>query len=104
MTLQKRLRTFLQENHLEILNEWVNFARTQRAVQRNKVAGTLYIFGNMQGQPFTPFSLQDCRPKGVSDKLARGDLGMLDATLHTSERMVRSFYDRRRTRVAKPVP
>ena len=55
-------------------------------------------------QPFTPFSLQDCRPKGVSDKLARGDLDVLDATLHTSERMVRSVYDRRRTRVAKPAP
>ena len=101
------------------------------AVPRNKLAGTLYIFGNMQGQrytkggwkktlselmkqcivraaqegqPFTPFSLQDCRPKGVSDKLARGDLDVLDATLHTSERMVRSVYDRRRTRVAKPAP
>lgn len=29
MTLQKRLSTFLQENHTEILNEWVSFARTQ---------------------------------------------------------------------------
>ena len=101
------------------------------AVQRNKLAGTWYVFGNMQGQrytkggwkktlselmkqcvtraaqegqPFMPFSLQDCRPKGVSDKLARGDLDVLDATLHTSKRMVRSVYDRRRTRVAKPAP
>lgn len=51
---------------------------------------------------FQPFSLQDCRPKGVSDKLAQGDLDVMDATLHTSERMVRQVYDRRKVRVAKP--
>lgn len=56
-----------------------------------------------EGQPFTPFSLQNCRPKGVSDKLARGDADVMEATLHTSERMVRQVYDRRRVRVAKPV-
>ncbi|MFT3816870.1 MAG: hypothetical protein QM750_04445 [Rubrivivax sp.] len=51
---------------------------------------------------FQPFSLQDCRPKGVSDKIGRGDTDTLDATMHTSERMIRQVYDRRRTRVAKP--
>ena len=39
---------------------------------------------------------------GVSDKLARGDRDVQDATLHTSERMVRQVYDRRRERRAKP--
>ena len=90
---------------------------------------TWYVFGNLQGQKYTkggwkktlselmkkcveraaadkiafqPFSLQDCRPKGVSDKLAQGDLDVMDATLHTSERMVRQVYDRRKVRVAKP--
>lgn len=99
------------------------------AIKRNKLAGDKYIFGNLQGQPYTkggwkkslsnlmvkcqekalqeelafqPFSLQDCRPKGVSDKLAQGDKDVMDATLHTSERMVKQVYDRRRTRVAKP--
>jgi hypothetical protein len=99
------------------------------AVKRNRLAGSWYIFGNLRGQkytkggwkktlselmkkcadraaqedqPFQPFSLQDCRPKGVSDKLARGDQDVMDATLHTSERMVRQIYDRRKVRIATP--
>lgn len=52
--------------------------------------------------PFRPFSLQDLRPKGVSDKLATAQTDVFDATLHTSERMVRQVYDRRRQRVAQP--
>jgi len=99
-------------------------------VKRNKLAGSWYVFGNLSGQRYTkggwkatlaklmaacvteaakrnltfePFSLQDCRPKGVSDKMARGDQDVIDATLHSSERMVRQVYDRRRIRVAKPV-
>ena len=99
-------------------------------LKRNKVAGIIYLFGNMQGQPytkggwkknlsvlmeecvaqakqrgmpFTPFSLQDCRPKGVTDKMAAGATDVIDATLHTSERMVRQVYDRRSLKTAKPV-
>ncbi len=99
------------------------------AIKRNKLAGSWYVFGNLSGQRYTkggwkktlsvlmtecvaeaakrkvafrPFSLQDCRPMGVSDKLARGDPDTVDATLHSSERMVRQVYDRRRVRVAKP--
>lgn len=99
------------------------------AIKRNKVAGTFYVFGNLSGQRYTkggwkktlsvlmaacvaeaarrdvafmPFSLQDCRPKGVSDKMARGDVDTVDAALHSSERMIRQVYDRRRVRVAKP--
>jgi hypothetical protein len=99
------------------------------SIERFKVAGTWYIFGNMSGQKYTKggwkatlarlmdecvaeagrrkiafkkFSLQDCRPKGVTDKLSRGDTDTVDATMHSSERMVRQVYDRRRVRVAKP--
>lgn len=99
------------------------------AIKRNKLAGAWYVFGNLGGQRYTkggwkatlarlmtrcaevaaerriafaPFSLQDCRPKGVSDKMARGDTDTTDATMHSSERMVRQVYDRRRVRVAKP--
>lgn len=99
------------------------------AIKRNKLAGAWYVFGNLDGQKYTkggwkatlarlmtrcaevsaerkiafqPFSLQDCRPKGVTDKMARGDLDVTDATMHSSERMVRQVYDRRRVRVAKP--
>lgn len=99
------------------------------SIERRDVAGTWYVFGNLNGQrytkggwkatlaklmseclkeaekrrvAFTKFSLQDCRPKGVSDKMARGDRDVVDATMHSSERMVRQVYDRRRVRVAKP--
>lgn len=99
------------------------------SIQRGKLAGSWYVFGNLRGQRYTkggwkvtmarlmtacadeaqrrgiafaPFSLQDCRPKGVSDKLARGDRDVQDATMHSSERMLRQVYDRRRERVAKP--
>lgn len=99
------------------------------AIKRNKLAGSWYVFGNLSGQRYTkggwkktlsvlmaacvaeaakreiafaPFSLQDCRPKGVSDKLERGDSDTMDATLHSNERMIRDVYDRRRRRVAKP--
>lgn len=99
------------------------------AIKRRDVAGDGFVFGNMSGNrytkggwkatleklmnaceveagirniPFKRFSLQDCRPKGVSDKMARGDRDVVDATMHSSERMVRQVYDRRRVRVAKP--
>jgi hypothetical protein len=99
------------------------------AIKRWKLAGTWYVFGNLKGQRYTKggwkatlsklmdecaaqakrrgiafqrFSLQDCRPMGVSEKLDRGDADVIDATLHTSERMVRTTYDRRRVRTARP--
>jgi hypothetical protein len=100
------------------------------AIQRRKLAGTWFVFGNLNGQrytkggwkamlkqlmdacvaeaarrgvAFTPFSLQDCRPKAVSDKLASGQIDVMDATLHSNRRMIETVYDRRRVRVAKPV-
>lgn len=99
------------------------------AIKRNNVAGTMYVFGNMQGQPYTKggwkamlddlmrecvktaaerkiefkrFSLQDCRPKGVSDKLERGDTDTKNATGHTSDKMIATVYDRRPTKKATP--
>ena len=100
-------------------------------VKRFKDAtGAWYVFGGMGGQkytkggwkkmlsnlmdlcvqeavrrhvPFERFSLQDCRPKGVSDKLSQGAIDTQDATLHTNKRMIESVYDRRRGRTAKPV-
>lgn len=100
------------------------------AVPRNKLAGTWYVFGNLQGQKYTkggwkktlsvlmkrcvevaeaehiafvPFSLQDCRPKGVTDKIEAGHDDVQDATLHSNRKMIDQTYDRRRVRVAKPV-
>jgi integrase len=99
------------------------------AIRRYKHAGEWYVFGNLSGERYTKggwkatlaklmdecvveagkrrlkferFSLQDCRPKGVTDKLEAGQSDVMEATLHTSERMVQQVYDRRRVRVAKP--
>ena len=56
-----------------------------------------------RGIQFKAFSLQDCRPKGVSDKLADGQLDTQEATGHTSDKMIRQVYDRRAIKKAKPV-
>lgn len=99
-------------------------------IKRNQVAGSFYIFGNMRGQKytkggwkavlddlmsdcinhaqknglaFTKFSLQDCRPKGVSDKLSSGHQDVKDATGHTTDRMIGQVYDRRQIKKATPV-
>lgn len=99
-------------------------------VKRNHVAGSMYIFGNMRGQKYTkggwksvlddlmqdcvihatkhnlefkPFSLQDCRPKGVSDKLDQGHADVQNATGHTTDRMIGQVYDRRKIKKATPV-
>lgn len=101
-----------------------------KSIKRNKVHGTLFLFGNMSGQKYTKsgwksclgylmnkceeiaaerniafqrFNLQDCRPKGVSDKLSTGQTDTQDATGHTSDRMIRQVYDRRQVKKASPV-
>jgi hypothetical protein len=99
-------------------------------VKRSKVAGTMYVFGNVttgnrytkggwksmlddlmrecekeaqaRRLTFRKFSLQDCRPMGVSDKLERGDDDVQAATLHTDGKMVARVYDRREFKRAKP--
>ena len=52
------------------------------------------------GKPFTLFNLCDCRPGGVTEKLDNNNSDVMDATLHSSDRMMRQHYDRKRTRVA----
>ena len=98
-------------------------------IKRNDLAGSFLLFGNLQGQrytksgwgkllgtlmataevhaealelPFEHFSLQDCRPKGVTDKLDRGDKDTKEATLHSSDAMITRVYDRRQTKKATP--
>jgi site-specific recombinase XerD len=88
-----------------------------------------YVFGNMHGQkytkggwkkmlanlmelcaaeakerdvPFERFSLQDCRPMGVTAKITRGDDDVQDATMHSNDRMIKQVYDRRAVTTAKP--
>lgn len=88
-----------------------------------------YVFGNMAGEPYTKggwkanwtklhdkaakaaaelgkpwkrFSLQDCRPGGVTEKEERGDADTVAATLHTNPRMVAQVYDRRAVKKSKP--
>jgi len=98
-------------------------------VKRNKDAGTMYLFGNLKGEPYTKggwkamlddlmrecvkeakkrgqpfqkFSLQDCRPKGATDKQQRGDKDTKDALLHSSDAMLARHYDRSKTKKATP--
>jgi site-specific recombinase XerC len=99
------------------------------SVRRFKEAGTMFLFGNMRGQrytkggwkkilhnlmtecekvataegtPFSKFSLQDCRPMGVSDKLEKGHDDVQDATLHTDGKMIAKVYDPRKVKRAAP--
>jgi site-specific recombinase XerD len=104
------------------------------ACPRNKGISTFYVFGNMSGQqytkggwkanltrlmaragqlaeaegiPFQAFSLQECRPKAVSDSLeaTNYDYGqVMAATMHTTPKMLAKHYDRKRLRRADPVP
>ena len=50
-----------------------------------------------RGVVFHSFSLQDCRPKSVTDKLQAVHRDTIDATMHSSDRMLRQVYDRRRS-------
>jgi len=98
------------------------------AVKRfDKALATFYVFGNMMGQKYTKggwkkmlsnlmdlceaaakergiafqkFSLQDCRPMGVTKRMERGDTDVQDATLHSNGKMIEATYDRRRVRTA----
>jgi hypothetical protein len=99
------------------------------AIKRNSLAGSWLLFGNLNGQkytksgwgkllgtlmamaeeyaaaleiPFEHFSLQDCRPKGVTDKLTAGHTDTKDATLHSSDAMIVKHYDRRTNKKATP--
>lgn len=117
-----------------VLIEWSDELKATideaKDIKRNKVHGTMFLFGNMKGQKYTTsgwksclgylmdecekvaaarkmafkrFNLQDCRPKGVSDKLSSGQTDTQDATGHTTDRMIRQVYDRRQVKKAAPV-
>lgn len=60
------------------------------------------IEAEARGIPFERFSLLDVRPKGVTDKLTAGHTDVQDATLHRSEKMIKTVYDRRKSRSAAP--
>lgn len=89
---------------------------------------SLYVFGNSDGQPYTTsgwntnlrrlmehtrkkaerdgiefarFTLKDMRPAAVTDRVEDGDDTITNATGHSSDRMVRQVYDRRKTKVAR---
>jgi integrase len=89
---------------------------------------SMYVFGNSDGQPYTVsgwntnlrrlmahaekkakeegvqfqrFTLKDMRPAAVTDRVEEGDETITNATGHSSDRMVRKVYDRRKTRVAR---
>lgn len=53
---------------------------------------------NEKQLPWIKFSLQDCRPGGVTAKQERGDTDTMDGTLHSDGRMVAKVYDRRKVR------
>ncbi|MGL4576665.1 MAG: hypothetical protein ACRCV9_17900, partial [Burkholderiaceae bacterium] len=100
------------------------------AIQRNSLAGSWYVFGNMQGQRYTksgwktmlhhlmdacvieaqrrrlafqPFNLLQCRPKGASDKLSAGQQDTQQTLGHTSPAMLGKHYDRRQVKRGTPV-
>ncbi len=60
------------------------------------------MYANALDLPFEHFSLQDCRPMGLSAKLERGDKDTKDATLHTSDARISRVYDRRQMKKATP--
>lgn len=99
------------------------------AVKRNTGVESWYVFGNLRGGKYTKggwkkmlanlmdtaeadavleaiefkrFSLQDCRPMGVTAKVARGDSDVQDATLHRDRKMIDQVYDRRAATRATP--
>jgi integrase len=88
----------------------------------------MYVFGNSDGQPYTTsgfntnlrrlmvhaekkakeegvefqrFTLKDMRPAAVTDRVDEGDVTITNATGHSSDRMVRQVYDRRKKKVAR---
>jgi integrase len=89
---------------------------------------SMYVFGNSDGQPyttsgwntnlrrlmvhtekkaveegavFTRFTLKDMRPAAVTDRVDAGDENITNATGHSSDRMVKTVYDRRKKKTAR---
>lgn len=53
------------------------------------------------GIEFERFTLKDMRPAAVTDRVDVGDETITNATGHTSDRMVKQVYDRRKTKTAR---
>ena len=89
---------------------------------------SLYVFGKSDGQPYTTsgfntnlrrlmvhtakkaeeeggefkrFTLKDMRPAAVTDRVDEGNESITNATGHSSDRMVKEVYDRRKKKVAR---
>lgn len=54
-----------------------------------------------EGREFARFTLKDMRPAAVTDRVEEGDNTITNATGHSSDRMVRQVYDRRKTKKAR---
>lgn len=54
-----------------------------------------------EGIEFQRFTLKDMRPAAVTDRVEEGDETITNATGHSSDRMVRQVYDRRKTKSAR---
>lgn len=54
-----------------------------------------------EGIEFARFTLKDMRPAAVTDRVGGGDKDITNATGHSSDRMVRQVYDRRKTTTAR---
>jgi integrase len=50
-----------------------------------------------EGTAFARFTLKDMRLAAVTDRVERGDDQITNATGHSSDRMVRQVYDRKKT-------
>lgn len=54
-----------------------------------------------EGVEFKRFTLKDMRPAAVTDRVDEGDETITNATGHSSDRMVKQVYDRRKTKSAR---
>ncbi|MDK6077901.1 tyrosine-type recombinase/integrase [Massilia varians] len=126
MVVGKRKRGHAQRSKLI---EWSTELRAvideALALQRTT---SMYVFGNSDGQPYTTsgwntnlrrlmeharkkaekegiefqrFTLKDMRPAAVTDRVDEGDETITNATGHSSDRMVKQVYDRRKTKTAR---
>lgn len=54
-----------------------------------------------EGVEFKRFTLKDMRPAAVTDRVDDGDESITNATGHSSDRMVKQVYDRRKMKRAR---
>ncbi|MBS1170129.1 MAG: hypothetical protein H6R01_1047 [Burkholderiaceae bacterium] len=110
------------ESERTYLVEWTDFLRqlVQEAISLPRKVGSLYVFSNRDGQPYTDqgfkgmwnrvmhdfedaggewFTAHDLRALYVSEKTERGE----NPETHKSEATTRRVYDRRRVVKVKPM-